>query len=101
MQAEMQAEAQKQQFTAQLESAKLAREQEMERFKAELDANTKIRVAQISHSSSMLPEDMNAHQQMSAALNQDLRNMIEILSNQISASNNTKPDKAVDMVIIE
>jgi len=49
----------------------------------------------------MLPEDMNAHQQMSAALNQDLRNMIEILSNQISASNNIKPDKAVDMVIIE
>jgi hypothetical protein len=101
MQAEMQAEAQKQQFTAQLESAKLAREQEMERFKAELDANTKIRVAQISHSASMLPEDMNTHQQMSVALNQDLRNLIENLANQISLSNNIKPGKSADMVIIE
>jgi hypothetical protein len=101
MQAEMQAEAQKQQFTAQLESAKLAREQEMERFKAELDANTKIRVAQISHSASMLPEDMNTHQQMSVALNQDLRNLIENLANQISLSNNIKPSKPADMVIIE
>ena len=100
MQSEMQMEAQKQQFTAQLESAKLEREQQMERFKAELDANTKIRVAQISHSASMLPEDQNAHQQMSAALNQDLRNMIEILSNQISASNNIIPRLLRELAVV-
>jgi len=85
-QAKLQAEAQQLQFNAQLESAKLEREQQMERFKAELDANTKIRVAQISHSASMLPEDMDAQQQMHAALNQDLRGMIEAMMNTVNNS---------------
>lgn len=85
-QAKLQAEAQQLQFNAQLESAKLEREQQMERFKAELDANTKIRVAQISHSASVLPEDMDAQQQMHAALNQDLRGMIEAMMNTVNNS---------------
>ena len=85
MQQEVALEQQKQQFEAQLKAQELQQKEQMERFKAELDAATKVMVARIQANPGLDIPMLEAQQQVTERVVQDMGAEVKAAMDRLAA----------------